>query len=32
MPEATLEQMLTVINFGMQPEDGAHTSFADAPA
>ncbi|MEC3914855.1 alpha/beta hydrolase [Nocardia sp. CDC160] len=30
MPEATLEQMLTVINFGMQPEDGAQTSFADA--
>ncbi|MGV9408669.1 alpha/beta hydrolase [Nocardia sp. NPDC003693] len=30
MPEATLEQTLTVINFGMQPEDGAHTSFADA--
>ncbi|MEV0510753.1 alpha/beta fold hydrolase [Nocardia tengchongensis] len=30
MPEATLEQTLTVINFGMQPEDGAQTSFADA--
>ncbi|MFE3060230.1 hypothetical protein [Nocardia sp. NPDC059239] len=30
MPEATLEQTLTVINYGMQPEDGAQTSFADA--
>ncbi|WP_159080483.1 alpha/beta fold hydrolase [Nocardia suismassiliense] len=30
MPEATLEQMLPVINYGMQPEDGAQTSFADA--
>lgn len=30
MPEATLEQMLTVINYGMQPEDAAQTSFADA--
>lgn len=29
MPEATLEQMLLVLNFGMQPEDGAHTNFAD---
>ncbi|MEU1956955.1 alpha/beta hydrolase [Nocardia rhamnosiphila] len=30
MPEATLEQTLAVINFGMQPEEGAHTQFADA--
>ncbi|MET8424011.1 alpha/beta hydrolase [Nocardia sp. NPDC004860] len=30
MPEATLEQMLLVLNFGMQPEDGAQTNFADA--
>ncbi|MFC9994066.1 alpha/beta hydrolase [Nocardia sp. NPDC127526] len=30
MPEATLEQMLPIINFGMQPEDAAQTSFADA--
>lgn len=30
MPEATMEQTLTVINYGMQPEDGAQTSFADA--
>ncbi|WP_280293139.1 alpha/beta hydrolase [Nocardia abscessus] len=30
MPEATLEQTLTVANFVLQPEDGAHTSFADA--
>ncbi|MEV6061671.1 alpha/beta fold hydrolase [Nocardia asteroides] len=30
MPEATLEQMLTVINYAMQHEDSAHTQFADA--
>ncbi|GAB0108050.1 hypothetical protein JMUB6875_70530 [Nocardia sp. JMUB6875] len=30
MPEATLEQTLTVINFGMQREDGAQMSFTDA--
>ncbi|WP_157128826.1 hypothetical protein [Nocardia amamiensis] len=30
MPEAGLEQMLPVLNFAMQPEDGAHTQFADA--
>ncbi|MEU6587199.1 alpha/beta fold hydrolase [Nocardia sp. NPDC046763] len=30
MPEATLEQTLTMINYGMQPEDGAQTSLADA--
>lgn len=30
MPEASLEQMLAVLNFGMQHEDGAHTQFADA--
>ncbi|QIS20378.1 hypothetical protein [Nocardia terpenica] len=30
MPEATLEQMLPVLNFGMQPEDSANTNFADA--
>lgn len=30
MPEATLEQLLIVLNYGMQPEDGAQTSFADA--
>ncbi|MEV6769321.1 alpha/beta fold hydrolase [Nocardia sp. NPDC051030] len=30
MPEATLEQLLAVMNFGMQPEDGAQTSFAEA--
>lgn len=30
MPEATLEQTLTVINYGMQPEDSAQTSLADA--
>lgn len=29
MPEGTLEQLLTVINFGMQPEDSAQTNFAD---
>ncbi len=29
MPEATVEQLLTVINFGMQPEDSAQTNFAD---
>ncbi|MFI1919639.1 alpha/beta hydrolase [Nocardia sp. NPDC020380] len=30
MPEAPLTQTLTVINYGMQPEDGAQTNFADA--
>ncbi|MFF0494531.1 alpha/beta hydrolase [Nocardia sp. NPDC004068] len=30
MPEATLDQTLTVLNYGMQPEDAAHTSLADA--
>ncbi len=30
MPEATLEQTLMLTNYGMQPEDGAQTSFADA--
>lgn len=29
MPEATLEQTLVILNFGMQHEDGAHTQFAD---
>ncbi|NNH68497.1 alpha/beta fold hydrolase [Nocardia uniformis] len=29
MPEVTLEQMLPVLNLGMQPEDGAQTSVAD---
>lgn len=29
MPEATLEQTLAVMNFGMQHEDGARTQFAD---
>ncbi|MGW4248154.1 alpha/beta fold hydrolase [Nocardia sp. NPDC004722] len=29
MPEATPEQLLTLINYGMQPEDSANTSFAD---
>ncbi|UFS98317.1 alpha/beta hydrolase [Nocardia huaxiensis] len=29
MPEATLDQLLTVMNFGMQPEDAAQTNFAD---
>ncbi|GAB2549933.1 alpha/beta hydrolase [Nocardia heshunensis] len=29
LPEATLEQLLVLINFGMQPEDSANTSFAD---
>lgn len=30
MPEATLEQTLAVLNFGMQHEDGALTQFTDA--
>ncbi|WP_336083295.1 alpha/beta hydrolase [Nocardia sp. SSK8] len=30
MPEATLEQTLTVLNYAMQPEDSAHTQFAEA--
>lgn len=30
MPGATPEQVLTLINYGMQPEDGALTSAADA--
>ncbi|MFD6224610.1 alpha/beta hydrolase [Nocardia asteroides] len=30
LPEATLEQTLTVINYAMQHEDSAHTQFADA--
>ncbi|MFE3545844.1 alpha/beta hydrolase [Nocardia sp. NPDC059177] len=30
MPDATPEQALTLINYTMQPEDSAHTQFADA--
>lgn len=30
MPEATREQALAVLNFGMQHEDGALTQFTDA--
>ena len=29
MPEATLQQTLAILNFGMQHEDGARTQFAD---
>ncbi|MEV6278970.1 alpha/beta hydrolase [Nocardia sp. NPDC051832] len=30
MPEVTLDQMLPILNYCMQPEDAAQTSFADA--